>query len=62
VQPDDSPGVIRAFGGALAATAVPTTVVLDGRGRIGARVVGPTDASTLRGLVTEVLDEATSGD
>lgn len=37
------------------ATARPTTMVLDGRGRVAARVNGQVDASTLRGLVDDVL-------
>lgn len=60
VHPDDSAGAILAFGGALTATAVPTTVVLDSEGRIAARVVGQVDASTLRGLVTDVLGQPTT--
>ena len=56
VHPDDSACAILAFGGALTATAVPTTVVLDGDGRIAARVVGQVDYSTLSGLVTDVLE------
>ena len=38
--------------------AVPTTVVLDQQGRVAARVLGQVDASTLNGLVDDVLDEA----
>lgn len=60
VHPDDSARAILAFGGALTATAVPTTVVLDSEGRIAARVVGQVDASTLRGLVTDVLEQPTT--
>lgn len=56
VHPDDSARAILAFGGALTATAVPTTVVLDSDGRIAARVVGQVDYSTLSGLVTDVLE------
>ena len=37
------------------AVATPTTMVLDGRGRLAARVSGPVEASTLRGLVEDVL-------
>jgi thiol-disulfide isomerase/thioredoxin len=37
------------------ATARPTTMVLDGQGRLAARVNGQVDASTLRGLVEDVL-------
>ncbi|WP_238695318.1 TlpA family protein disulfide reductase [Ornithinimicrobium flavum] len=37
------------------ATARPTTLVLDGQGRVAARVNGQVDATTLRGLVDDVL-------
>lgn len=43
------------------ATARPTTMVLDGQGRVAARVNGQVDAGTLRGLVDDVLaDEPTA--
>ena len=37
------------------APTVPTTLVLDREGRIAARVNGPVSASTLRGLVDDVV-------
>lgn len=40
------------------APTVPTTLVLDRDGRIAARVNGPVSASTLRGLVDDVVAEA----
>ena len=40
------------------APTVPTTLVLDRDGRIAARVNGPVDATTLRGLVDDVLAES----
>lgn len=40
------------------ANATPTTLVLDRQGRIAARVSGPVSASTLRGLVNDVLGES----
>ncbi len=40
------------------APTVPTTLVLDTEGRIAARVNGPVTASTLRGLVDDVVDES----
>jgi thiol-disulfide isomerase/thioredoxin len=43
------------------AVATPTTMVLDGQGRLAARVSGPVEASTLRGLVEDVLDSETAG-
>ncbi|MGZ4742263.1 MAG: TlpA family protein disulfide reductase [Oryzihumus sp.] len=39
------------------APTVPTTLVLDTRGRIAARVLGPVQTSTLSGLVDDVLAE-----
>ncbi len=39
------------------ASATPSTLVLDRRGRIAARVLGPTSVSTLTGLVDDVLAE-----
>jgi thiol-disulfide isomerase/thioredoxin len=40
------------------AASTPTTLVLDGKGRIAARVSGPVDAATLSGLVHDVLTES----
>ena len=40
------------------ANTTPTTLVLDRRGRIAARVSGPVSAATLRGLVNDVLGES----
>nr|WP_242680107.1 TlpA disulfide reductase family protein [Nocardioides sp. IC4_145] len=54
VHPDDSGEVILAFSGTLTAAAVPTTVVLDARGAVAARVIGQVDRSTLEGLIEEV--------
>ena len=39
------------------AAATPSTLVLDRQGRIAARVLGATTASTLSGLVDDVLAE-----
>lgn len=39
------------------ANATPTTLVLDRKGRIAARVSGPVSAATLNGLVNDVLGE-----
>ncbi|WP_392543183.1 TlpA family protein disulfide reductase [Oryzobacter telluris] len=53
----DKPGLlILALQGK--APTVPTTLVLDTDGRIAARVNGPVDATTLRGLVDDVLAES----
>ena len=40
------------------ANTTPTTLVLDRRGRIAARVSGPVSATTLSGLVNDVLGES----
>lgn len=40
------------------APTVPSTLVLDRRGRIAARVSGPVDAATLTGLVDDVLGQS----
>jgi AhpC/TSA family len=40
------------------ANATPTTLVLDRRGRIAARVSGPVTVDTLLGLVKDVLGES----
>ena len=40
------------------AAALPSTLVLDPQGRIAARVLGPVTASTLRGMLADVLAEA----
>jgi hypothetical protein len=39
------------------ASATPTTLVLDGQGRIAARVSGAVTTTTLRGLIDDVLAE-----
>jgi len=39
------------------ASATPTTLVLDGQGRIAARVSGPVNTTTLLGLIDDVLAE-----
>jgi hypothetical protein len=49
--------VLLAFRGELPPTAIPSTLVLDRRGRVAARVIGQVDTATLRGLVSDVLQE-----
>ncbi|HSP60094.1 MAG TPA: TlpA disulfide reductase family protein [Ornithinimicrobium sp.] len=56
----DDGGRTRAQLGSLA-VATPTTLVVDGDGRLAARVSGQVDAATLRGLVDDVLDEEPAG-
>jgi thiol-disulfide isomerase/thioredoxin len=52
-QPAES---VLAFDGKLPANP-PNTVILDRQGRVAARITGETSASTLRPLITDVLDE-----
>ncbi len=55
---DDRTGAaVAALQGVVPLNAVPTTVVLDRSGKVAARVVGLADASTLRTLVDDLLDE-----
>ncbi|MEO6143922.1 MAG: TlpA disulfide reductase family protein [Dermatophilaceae bacterium] len=53
---DDSGRTLLALRGKASAT--PTTLVLDRRGRIAARVSGPVTAATLNGLVNDILGES----
>ncbi|MDP9394195.1 MAG: TlpA family protein disulfide reductase [Actinomycetota bacterium] len=57
--PSISPGdeLLLGFGSSLPAQAPPVTWVLDREGRVAARVLGAVDATTLRGLVDDVLAE-----
>ncbi|WP_131104458.1 TlpA family protein disulfide reductase [Ornithinimicrobium sufpigmenti] len=55
----DDGGRTRAQLGGLA-VATPSTIVLDGQGRVAARVSGQVDASTLRGLVDDVLESGSA--
>lgn len=54
---DSKNEVVTALHGVLPPQATPSTVVLDRDGRAAARVVGAVDASTLSGLLDDVLDE-----
>jgi thiol-disulfide isomerase/thioredoxin len=54
---DDGGRVLLAFRGTLPPVATPSTLVLDRQGRVAARVLGPVSASTLRGVVDDVLAE-----
>lgn len=57
VTSDDSDQAMLAFHGAMAAAAVPTTLVVDREGRVAARAIGPLTATTLRALVERVVAE-----
>ncbi|MFM9921204.1 TlpA family protein disulfide reductase [Lacisediminihabitans sp. H27-G8] len=55
----DSGAARIAFAGAVAPTATPTTFVLDAKGRIAARIVGPIDSeSILNTLISDTLAES----
>lgn len=49
--------VTAALQGVVPVKATPTTVVLDREGRVAARILGRTEASTLNAIVTDVLAE-----
>jgi hypothetical protein len=49
--------VLLAFTGLVTPQAVPTTLVLDKKGRVAARVLGKVEASTLKALIQRVVDE-----
>jgi thiol-disulfide isomerase/thioredoxin len=55
----DSGAARIAFAGAVAPTATPTTFVLDAKGRIAARIVGPLESqSILNTLISDTLAES----
>ena len=54
---DDGGRVLLAFRGTLPPLAIPSTLVLDRRGRVAARVLGKVGAGTLRGMIDDVLAE-----
>lgn len=55
---DTDGAAIAALQGTVPLQAVPTTVLLDRQGRVAARILGLAEASTLRALVEDLLDEA----
>jgi thiol-disulfide isomerase/thioredoxin len=54
---DDGGRVLLDLRGSLPPTSTPSTLVLDRRGRVAARVVGRVDESTLSSLVQDVIAE-----
>ena len=56
---DDGGRVLLALarGGSLPPKAIPSTLVLDSRGRVAARVLGQVRAATLRALISDALGE-----
>ena len=61
ITTDTSTDAMLAFGPALPPSAVPSTLVVDAQGRLAARIVGPTDDSTLSTIVTETATESDPG-
>ncbi|CAM3752639.1 hypothetical protein GCM10009799_04890 [Nocardiopsis rhodophaea] len=55
VDPDGE--ALRAWREIIPVQAIPSTVVVDREGRVAARVIGPVDAATLRGLVDDIMNE-----
>ena len=53
----DSGSVVLAFTGIVTPQAVPTTLVIDRKGRVAARVLGRVEPATLRALIKRVVDE-----
>lgn len=55
---DDRDGeVLREMVGIVPVNAVPSTVFVDRRGQVAARVIGPVDAATLEGIVADLVAE-----
>ena len=46
------------FGGKLPPSAIPSTLIVDAKGRVAARVLGDTTEATLVGLIDEIAAEA----
>lgn len=49
--------VVLAFTGIVTPQAVPTTLVIDAKGRVAARVLGRVEQSTVKALIKRVVDE-----
>ena len=54
---DESGSLLLALADTVPARAIPSTVVVDQKGRVAARVIGRVRASTLRGLIDDVLED-----
>jgi thiol-disulfide isomerase/thioredoxin len=52
---DDGGGALLALRGAVAPNAIPTTLVLDAKGRVAARISSATTKATLVGVVEDVI-------
>jgi thiol-disulfide isomerase/thioredoxin len=57
---DDAGRILLDFRGTLTPSSRPSTLILDRKGRVAARVLGRVDATTLRDLVDDALAEPTS--
>jgi thiol-disulfide isomerase/thioredoxin len=55
----DDGTLLLALQGAVPASAVPTTVILDRKGRAAARILGATTAATISGLVEDLAEDST---
>ncbi|MGP5078735.1 TlpA family protein disulfide reductase [Brachybacterium alimentarium] len=55
--PDPDAEIMYALRGQVSPNAVPSTLVLDGEGRVAARISGGIDPSTLRAMIDKVLGE-----
>ncbi len=54
----NSGDVVLAFTGVVTPSAVPTTLVIDRKGRVAARILGLAEKATLRALIKSVIAEA----
>jgi len=52
--------IISSFRGSLPANAIPTTIVIDAKGRVAARISGQVTVSTMREVLEKVLGSAIS--
>lgn len=53
--------LLLALRGTVPPTAIPSTLVLDRKGRVAARVLGETSAGVLKGIIEDVLAESSGG-
>ena len=53
-----SSAALLAFARSMPPSAVPSTLVVDRRGRLAARIIGPTDYTTLSSLVSDIAAES----
>ncbi len=59
---EDAEGLLLlAFPDTIPTTVVPTTIVIDRRGRIAARIIGPVTSATLDGLLDDELATGRGG-